>query len=63
MAGPGPAGGGRWRIGIIGSGIAGSFSAFFAREALGDAAEIVVFERQPYVGGRVRTIEIGGMRV
>lgn len=48
------------RVGIVGSGMAGSSAAYFLRQALGSRAEIVVYERNHTVGGRVREIEIGG---
>jgi prenylcysteine oxidase/farnesylcysteine lyase len=50
-------------IGIVGSGVAGSSLAYLARTDLGDAAEIVVFERAPRVGGRIRRISVGGQSV
>jgi prenylcysteine oxidase/farnesylcysteine lyase len=48
---------------IIGAGIAGSSAAFFARQALGSDVRILVLERAQRIGGRVRTIELGGCRV
>lgn len=52
-----------WRLGIIGSGIAGSSAASFARQALGSDVEIVVYERDGRVGGRIQETTIGGCRV
>lgn len=51
------------RIGIVGSGVAGSSAAYFVRQALGSRAEIVVYERGPTVGGRVRELEVAGRRL
>lgn len=51
------------RIGIVGSGMAGSSAAYFLRQGLGDRAEIVVFERGRTVGGRVQEMEIAGRMV
>ena len=46
-------------LGIIGSGVAGSSAAHFVREALGDAVEIIVWERNDVVGGRARSVDVG----
>ncbi len=51
------------RIGIIGSGIAGSSAAYFVRQDFGQRAEIVVFEKAPHVGGRIREMEIADEQV
>ncbi len=51
------------RIGIIGAGIAGSSAAYFVRQAFGQSAEIVVFEKAPHVGGRIQEMEIAGEQV
>ncbi|MGE5590768.1 MAG: FAD-dependent oxidoreductase [Bacillota bacterium] len=51
------------RIGIVGSGMAGSAAAHFLRRELGDRVEIVVFERERRVGGRIREAEVGGRMV
>src|SRR5947209_14138177 len=50
----------RARIGIIGSGIAGSSAALFLRRALGKDMDIVVFERARRIGGRTSHIEADG---
>lgn len=42
------------KIGIIGAGIAGSFAAFFLREACGNDVELIIFEKEEQVGGRVK---------
>lgn len=49
-------------VGVIGSGIAGAFAAHFARQALGDRADLVVWERDSHVGGRVRALQVAGER-
>ena len=55
------------RIGIIGSGAAGSSVAYHARKLLGEEVDIEIFEKQTDIGGRVRdttfhnsVIELGG---
>lgn len=53
----------RQRVGIVGSGIAGAFTADFLRQALGDSVDLIVWERDSRIGGRVREIEIGGHRI
>lgn len=53
----------RVRVGIVGSGVAGAFSAHYVREVCGPEAEIVVFEREQRVGGRVAEMELAGLRV
>src|SRR6266568_1729882 len=50
-------------IGIIGSGIGGSSAAYFVRRAFESDVEITVFERAPYVGGRIQEMEISGATV
>lgn len=45
------------------AGIAGAFTGWFARQALGSEAEIVVHERGADVGGRVAETHVGGLRV
>ncbi len=54
---------GKIRIAIVGSGIAGSAAAHFAREALGASAEIAVFERSRRIGGRVQDAIIDGLHI
>ena len=50
-------------IAVIGSGIGGSSAAHFLRQALGDTARITIFERDGRAGGRMRALDIGGLRV
>jgi len=51
------------RITIIGAGIAGCTAAYFTREVLGPDVEIVVLEGAPRIGGRVQSVELGGLEV
>lgn len=51
------------RVGIVGSGVAGSSAAYFLRRALGEGPEVVVHERSDSVGGRVHETEIAGILV
>ncbi|MDI3318121.1 MAG: FAD-dependent oxidoreductase [Bacillota bacterium] len=53
----------RRRVVVVGAGVAGAFAAYFLRQALGPAAEIVVRERQARPGGRVGEMELAGRRV
>lgn len=55
--------GARLRVGIVGSGVAGSSAAYYVRQMLGSQAEIVVYERSQTVGGRVQEMEIAGKMV
>ena len=47
-------------IAIIGSGIGGSASAYFARKLFGPRAIIDVYEASDHVGGRLGVVEIAG---
>ncbi len=51
------------RIGIIGSGIAGSSAAYFLRQELGETVQIVVFEQAAQAGGRIQELQIDGEQV
>ncbi|HCI82568.1 MAG TPA: hypothetical protein DHW02_23070 [Ktedonobacter sp.] len=51
----------RSRIGIVGSGIAGSSAAYFVQQELG--AEVCVFEAAAHVGGRIQERTIAGVMV
>jgi protoporphyrinogen oxidase len=51
------------RIAIVGAGIAGSASAHLLRQALGEAAEITVFEKNEQVGGRIQSQMIAGEQI
>jgi len=47
------------KIAIIGAGIGGSATSYFAREQFGEGAEIVVYEKNfDRIGGRLSTVEI-----
>jgi phytoene dehydrogenase-like protein len=50
-------------IAIIGSGAAGALAAWRLRQRLDDAVSIVVFEKEPEVGGRAKHIQFAGERV
>lgn len=49
------------RVGIIGAGIAGSFTAFFLKEAFGDQVDLIIFEKEERVGGRVNEAHFRGL--
>ncbi len=50
-------------VAIVGGGIAGCSAASFLRRALGDEATISVYERAGLVGGRLATLNVGGVDV
>ncbi|MEZ3168832.1 FAD-dependent oxidoreductase [Halorubrum ejinorense] len=50
-------------IGIIGSGIAGCSMAYQVGTQSGEPAEIVVLERAPEIGGRIKRISVGGQSI
>ena len=49
-------------VGIVGSGVAGAATAHFLRESRPDL-RVIVFERDAVIGGRARTVDLGGRRV
>ena len=49
-------------VGIVGSGVAGASTAHFLRESRPDL-RVIVFERDAVIGGRARTVDLGGRRV
>ena len=49
-------------VGIIGSGVAGAATARFLRESRPDL-RVIVWERDAIIGGRARTVDLGGRRV
>jgi prenylcysteine oxidase/farnesylcysteine lyase len=49
-------------VGIIGSGVAGASTAHFLRESRPDL-RVIVFERDAVIGGRAKTVDLGGRRV
>lgn len=51
------------RIAIFEAGIAGSASAHFLRQVLGEAAEMIVFEKNEQVGGRIQSQMIAGEQI
>ncbi|WP_129663374.1 protoporphyrinogen oxidase [Phytoactinopolyspora endophytica] len=57
------AGPGRPHIAVVGGGISGLAAAWFLRDALGDDAEITVFEQRDEVGGHLRVSEVAGLPV
>eukprot|EP00899_Mesostigma_viride_P003807 jgi/Mesvir1/13427/Mv16504-RA.5 len=46
-------------IAIVGSGISGSSAAFFIKELFDDDAEIHIFEKNDYAGGRMKSTQFG----
>lgn len=48
------------KIAVIGSGIGGSASAYFARKLFGSKANIDVYEASDQVGGRLGVVEVAG---
>lgn len=51
------------RIGVVGAGIAGASLAHFVKEHIDREFEIVVFEQDDRVGGRIRDVAVGGETV
>lgn len=47
------------RVGIVGGGVAGAFSAWLA--LLMGATKVTVLERNAALGGRVRSVPLGGV--
>ncbi|MCP5059914.1 MAG: FAD-dependent oxidoreductase [bacterium] len=50
-------------VAVVGAGIAGSSAAWYLRQGLGEGAAITVYERDPLVGGRLATVDVGGTPV
>ena len=42
------------RVGVIGAGMAGGSMSYYLRKAMGTQVEIDVFERNDYIGGRLK---------
>lgn len=51
------------RVGVVGAGIAGASLAHFVKEHIDRDCEIVVFEQDDRVGGRIRDVAMGGETV
>ncbi|MEE4022884.1 protoporphyrinogen oxidase [Gordonia sp. PKS22-38] len=51
------------RIAVVGGGISGLTAAYRLRRALGDDADIDVYEAGPRVGGVLHTVDVGGRMV
>ena len=49
-------------VGIVGSGVAGAATAHFLKESRPDL-RVIVFERDAVIGGRTKTVDLGGRRV
>jgi prenylcysteine oxidase/farnesylcysteine lyase len=49
----------KFRVAIIGSGVSGSAAAYFLHKSLREQVEIVVFEKEDRIGGRIRSIKVG----
>lgn len=54
---------GRPRVAVVGAGITGLTVAYRLDRTLGGGAEVVVFDPDDRGGGKIRTIEVGGIRV
>lgn len=48
------------RVAVVGGGISGLAAAHRLRQLLGPSAEITVFEQAGRLGGKLRTVEVGG---
>jgi len=48
------------RVAVVGAGIAGGSLAWFLRERLGEQSRIDVYEASERVGGRLRSVSVGG---
>ncbi|WP_205740774.1 protoporphyrinogen oxidase [Haloactinopolyspora alba] len=48
------------RVAVVGGGISGLAAAWFLRRALGETAQIVVYEKRRDVGGHLRVAEVAG---
>jgi len=51
------------RVGIVGAGVAGCSAAYFLRQEFPSFTEITVYEREPFVGGRILTKMFAGAEV
>lgn len=51
------------RVVVIGGGISGLSAAWFLRQSLGPAADIVVLEKKDVVGGHLRVSDVAGLPV
>ena len=51
------------RVAVVGAGITGLTAAYRLVRSLGEDAEVFVFESNQGAGGKVRTVEVGGVRV
>ncbi len=51
------------RIAVVGAGIAGASLSYFVHEYVDPAAEVVVFEADDEIGGRIRELTVGGTTV
>ena len=49
------------RVAVVGGGVSGLTTAYRLRRLLGDACEIVVFEKTRTPGGKLRTVELAGV--
>jgi protoporphyrinogen/coproporphyrinogen III oxidase len=51
------------RVAVVGAGVTGLSAAYRLIRSVGRDAEVVVFESDQQPGGKVRTVEVGGVRV
>jgi oxygen-dependent protoporphyrinogen oxidase len=51
------------RVAVVGAGITGLATAHRLVQSMGEGADVVVFEADERPGGKIRTIEVGGLRV
>jgi oxygen-dependent protoporphyrinogen oxidase len=53
----------RPRVAVVGAGVTGLTAAYRLVRSMGEKAEVVVFESNEEAGGKIRTVEVGGVRV
>jgi oxygen-dependent protoporphyrinogen oxidase len=53
----------RPRVAVVGGGITGLATAYRLVRSLGSGIDVMVFEADHRLGGKVRTVEVGGVRV
>jgi protoporphyrinogen/coproporphyrinogen III oxidase len=53
----------RPHVAVVGAGITGLTAAYRVVRAMGENAQVAVFESNEQPGGKIRTIEVGGVRV
>jgi oxygen-dependent protoporphyrinogen oxidase len=53
----------RPRVAVVGAGVTGLTAAYRLVRAMGEDADVAVFESNEQPGGKIRTVEVGGVRV